>query len=71
MTDADATRLSGGNPDATRLAGASYRTRLAHGMASATDDKTRIAQEGYQSKLACDAAQEQLDASEFYKVGDN
>ena len=69
MADPDATRLSGGNSDATRFAGESYRTRLAPGAAS--DDKTRIAQqEGYQSKLARDAANVQPDASEFYKVGD-
>ena len=68
MTDTDATRISGGNSDATRFAGESYRTRLAPG--AVTDDKTRIAQEGYQSKLARDAASMQPDASEFYKVGD-
>lgn len=54
--------------DATRLAGESYRTRLA--LSPAPDDKTRLAQEGYQSKLARDAAKEQHDASEFYKIGD-
>jgi len=68
MTDTDATRLSGGNSDATRFAGESYRTRLAPG--ATLDDKTRIAQEGYQSKLARDAAADQPDASEFYKLGD-
>lgn len=68
MTDANATRIAGGNSDATRPAGAFYRTRLAPG--APTDDKTRIAQEGYQSKLARDATNEQTDASEFYKVGD-
>ena len=68
MIDADATRLAGGNSDATRFAGETYRTRLAPG--AVTDDKTRIAQEGYQSKLARDAAGAQPDASEFYKVGD-
>lgn len=68
MTDADATRLAGKNIDATRLAGETYRTRLAPG--ATPDDKTRIAQEGYQSKLARDAANDQPDASEFYKVGD-
>ena len=49
MTNADATRLSGGNADATRLAGESYRTRLA--PSAVTDDKTRLAQEGYPLKL--------------------
>jgi len=68
MTDTDATRLAGGNSDATRFAGESYRTRLS--PSAATDDKTRLAQEGYQSKLARDATNEQHDASEFYKVGD-
>lgn len=70
MTDTDATRLSGGNSDAARLAGESYRTRLAPGTTTAADDKTRLAQEGYHSKLARDAANEQPDASEFYKLGD-
>lgn len=69
MTDADATRLAGGNSDATRFAGESYRTRLAS-SAAVSDDKTRIAQEGYQSKLARDAANVQADAIEFYKLGD-
>ena len=70
MTDADATRLSGGDSDATRFAGESYRTRLAQGTAATPDDKTRLAQEGYQSKLARDAAGMQSDAGEFYKLGD-
>lgn len=70
MIDTDATRLAGGNSDATRLAGTSYRTRLAPGTTTAADDKTRIAQEGYQSKLVRDAANDQPDASEFYKIGD-
>jgi tetratricopeptide (TPR) repeat protein len=70
MTNADATRLSGGDSDATRFAGESYRTRLVQGAAITPDDKTRLAQEGYQSKLARDAANVQPDASEFYKVGD-
>jgi hypothetical protein len=48
MTDADATRLAGGNSDATRIAGESYRTRFASGSIPASDDKTRIAQEGYE-----------------------
>lgn len=68
MTNADATRLSEGNSDATRFAGKSYRTRLA--PSAATDVKTRIAQEGYQSKLARDAANDKPDDSEFYKIGD-
>ena len=68
MIDTDATRLSGRDYDNTRLAGDSYCERLA--PSAATDDKTRIAQEGYQSKLARDAAGVQLDASEYYKVGD-
>lgn len=70
MIDTDATRHAGGNSDATRFAGESYRTRLAPGTTTASDDKTRLAQEGYQSKLARDAAKEQHDASEFYKIGD-
>jgi hypothetical protein len=70
MTDANATRLAGGNSDATRIADESYRTRFASGSIPASDDKTRIAQEGYQSKLARDAAKEQHDASKLYKVGD-
>jgi len=69
MTDNDATRLVAGNPDATRLAGESYRTRLTPN--AAVDDKTRIAQqEGYQSKLARDAVNDKPDDSEFYKIGD-
>lgn len=68
MTDTNATRLAGNNSDETRLAGESYRTRLA--TSSATDDKTRIAQVGYQSKLARDVIGVQPDASELYKVGD-
>jgi hypothetical protein len=69
MNDTDATRLSGNNADATRLAVESYRTRLA--PSTDTDDKTRMAQqEGYQSKLARDAVNDKPDDSEFYKIGD-
>ena len=56
--------------DATRLVGDAYRTRLAHSDAAMSDDKTRLAQEGYQSKLARDAAGEQPDVSEYYKIGE-
>lgn len=70
MTDANATRLAGENSVATRFSGESYRTRFTSGSIPASDDKTRIAQEGYQSKLAREAANEQPDASEFYKLGD-
>ena len=56
--------------DATRLAGETYRARLARGEAAAPDDKTRIAQEGYKSRLARDTATGQPNTSEFYKVGE-
>lgn len=55
---------------ATRLAGESYRTRLAHGGNTMPIEKTRLAQEGYQSKLARDIAIRQSDASELYKLGE-
>jgi tetratricopeptide (TPR) repeat protein len=56
--------------DATRLAGDAYRTRLAHGEPTISEDKTRLAQEGYQPKLARDAAVGQSDTSEYYKIGE-
>jgi serine/threonine protein kinase len=57
-------------PDATRLHGEAYSTRIVSDVAAIPADKTRLAREGYQSRLARDATRVQSVANEFYKVGD-
>lgn len=70
MTDTDTTRLVGGNSDATRLAGESYRTRFAPNSPAITSDWTDLTPEAYLSKLNRELGIDRNDGSEFHNVGD-